>query len=175
MWWIQANTRNWRKVILILLVLAILGPWAFDKTNVPAQYACGPTSVRLEGDFCGHPTSGIQILFWMIEWLFVFIIRLISREADFVQEGFNFWIVYNSLILILLILPIINILVMIFRGAQPRLQKFHLVVCGLNLAPALLVGLSGFPNIYFVLWGTWLYILSLISILILEAVLYKQK
>jgi hypothetical protein len=171
--WIQANTQNWRKVILVLLVLAVLGPWAFDKTNVPAQYACGPPSIRLEGDFCGHPTSGIQILFWMIEWFFAFIIRLISGKIDFVQEGFNFWIVYNSLILILLILPIINIVVMIFRGTQPRLQKFHLVVCGLNLVLALIIGLSSFPNIYFVLWGIWLYILSLISILILEGVLHK--
>ena len=173
--WIEKYRRNLRVVIILLLMLAFLGPWAFDLLNVPAKYDCGPLNIRLEGDFCGSPIIGIQVLFWIIGGFFNLIVGFIRGEIAFIQTDFSFWIgLIYSLILILLILPIFNILFMILRGDRPRLQKFHLVVCGLNLIPVLLVGLSRFTIINFALWGVWLYLGVLLSILILEGILLKQ-
>ena len=50
-----------RGAILLLLIISLLGPWTFDQINVPAQYPCTPPIVRLYGDFCGVPLSGIQV------------------------------------------------------------------------------------------------------------------
>jgi hypothetical protein len=176
MLWIQANTRNWRVAILILLVLAIIGPWAFERLNVPAEYDCGPTNVRLEGDFCGTPISLIQTLFWMIYWFGNGIIGMIRGEDHFDLIASDLWssLIYY-LIILLLMLPIINLLFLIWREDRPRLQKFHLVVCGLNLVPILLLGLSTFPEINFAPWGLWLYLGVMIISLILEGILLKYQ
>ena len=48
-----------RKFILGAFVIAMLGPWSFDLVGVPAQFPCGFPSVRLVGDFCGFPVSGL--------------------------------------------------------------------------------------------------------------------
>ncbi len=61
--WINKHKRVWRVAILVLLLVAIMGPWTFDRINVPSEYPC---SVRLEGDFCGTPMSGIWIFSWII-------------------------------------------------------------------------------------------------------------
>ena len=66
--WVTKHRQKMRLVILMLMIISFLGPWAFDKTHVPAKYACGPTSIRLEGDFCGHPIPGIQNFIWIIGW-----------------------------------------------------------------------------------------------------------
>ena len=174
--WIKEYKRSWRWVILILLVLAFLGPWGFDLINVPAEYACDPPNIRLEGDFCGLPISFIQTFFWMIGGFFNMIIGLIRGEIAFIQTDFNFWIsLLYSLVLILLILPIINTLFLLLRGDRPRLQKYHLVICGLNLGLVLLLGISNYPKFFYVLWGVWLYIGLMISILILEGFSKKMS
>ena len=56
--WIVEHKRLWGIAILALLLLAILGPWAYDQINVPAEYPCSAPFIRLEGDFCGVPYSG---------------------------------------------------------------------------------------------------------------------
>jgi hypothetical protein len=57
--WLNERRRIWRVIALAALLLAILGPWAFDRTNVPAEYPCTRPHIRLEGDFCGLPLSGL--------------------------------------------------------------------------------------------------------------------
>jgi hypothetical protein len=173
--WMIEHKRKLRAVILVLMIVSFMGPWAFDKTNVPAQYACGPTSIRLEGDFCGHPILGIQNFIWIIAGFGFGIMRILRGEFISGQTDFNLWIgLIYSLVVISLILPIINNFVMLLRGERPRLQKLNLVVCGLNLIPVLFVGLSRFPIIYLALWGVWLYFGLMISTLVLEGILLKS-
>jgi hypothetical protein len=57
--WLNEGKRIWRVITLAVLLLAILGPWAFDRTNVPAEFPCTGPHIRLEGDFCGIPMSGL--------------------------------------------------------------------------------------------------------------------
>jgi len=58
-----------RVVSLAFLYLAMFGPWAYDRINVPAEFSCNFPIVRLEGDYCGVPLSGISILFMVLEGL----------------------------------------------------------------------------------------------------------
>ena len=66
MLWLDKNKRIWRTAILIMLLVALIGPWTFERINVPAKYPCTSPFIRLEGDFCGEPMSGIWILSLMI-------------------------------------------------------------------------------------------------------------
>ena len=59
--WINEHKRIWRTAVLVLLIIAMTGPWSFDLINVPAEYPCSLPNYRLEGDFCGIPFSGIWI------------------------------------------------------------------------------------------------------------------
>jgi len=173
---IKKHKRNLRVAILLLLVLAFTGPWAFDRINVPEEFACSAPNIRLEGDYCGLPMSGVWSVVWMIGGFITIIGGIITGEIVFIQTDFSFWIsIIFSLILILLILPIINILILILRKDQPRFLKFHLVICGLDLVPALLIGVSGNPRFYYVLWGIWLYLGTLVSILTLEGMILKHR
>jgi hypothetical protein len=173
--WIEEYRLIWRWAILILLILAIIGPWGFDRTNVPAEFACNPPHIRLEGDFCGLPISFIRTFLWMVSGFFNMIVRFITGEIKFTQTDLNFWIsLIYSLISILLILPIFNNLFMIFRGDRPRFQKFHLVICGLDFCLILFLGIVNHPKFYYALWGLWLYILSLAMILILEGIHFQM-
>ncbi len=61
--WMNEYKRALRVALLILLLVAIAGPWAYDRVNVPAEYPCTAPFVRLEGDFCGSPLSGAWVLF----------------------------------------------------------------------------------------------------------------
>lgn len=50
--------------MLALLIVSLLGPWMYDVIHVPAEYTCDNPFVRLEGDFCGLPLSGIKFFTW---------------------------------------------------------------------------------------------------------------
>ena len=168
--WINEHKNVWRVAVLVLLLVAILGPWAFDQINVPARYPCSPPNVRLEGDFCGVPLSGIQMFAWIIGAFISMVVGLITGEAELAHRGCEFLLILlYSLFVFLLILPIINMILFILRGDRKRQQVFHMVVCGLDLAVGLLWGMSHYPRFFYALWGIWLYIVLTISALILEA------
>jgi len=60
--WMNDHKREWRVVVLVLLLVSIIGPWIFDLIVVPSEYACLAPAIRLAGDYCGIPMSGIWIL-----------------------------------------------------------------------------------------------------------------
>jgi hypothetical protein len=84
--WLNERKRIWRVITLAGLLLAILGPWAFDRTLVAAEYPCSRPHIRLKGDFCGLPLSGL----WGI-WLYigVAISALIGEVLILTAGGFE--------------------------------------------------------------------------------------
>ena len=52
--WMNEHKRALRVALLILLLVAIAGPWAYDQVNVPAEYPCTDPFVRLEVIFADH-------------------------------------------------------------------------------------------------------------------------
>ena len=163
--WIYKHKRVWRVAILVLLLVAIMGPWTFDRINVPSEYPCSTPNIRLEGDFCGTPMSGIWIFSWMVG-------GFINASVGFVTGamGFTEWTraFLFSLRLFLLLLPFFSTLLLILGGGHRRRQMFQAGAWGLASGIGLLIGISRYPKLFWALWGVWLYIGLAASALILE-------
>ncbi len=165
--WINKYLRGLRFVFLGLLLVAIIGPWGYDRINVPAQYPCQAPNIRLEGDFCGLPLSGL--------WVFS---ALITSLADFISEVFTgtasnidfreliFMIVY----LLAFILPIVSTFLILRPEDRRRRQAFHMLAWGLAAGVGLYLGISYFPSYYWRLWGLWLFIAAAAGALVFEIV-----
>ena len=168
MLWLDKHKRVWRLALLVLLIVAIMGPWTFERINVPSKYPCSPPFIRLEGDFCGEPMSGI--------WIFsLMIYGMISSSLAFVTGGIVFisWVrqlIFSSF-LILLLLPIFTTILLIRTRDSRRWRISHLIAWGLAGAVGavvLLLDLSNFSRQFWMLWGAWLFIGLVICALILE-------
>jgi hypothetical protein len=171
--WINKHLRVWRVAILVLLLVAIMGPWTFgDRINVPSEYPCSAPWVRLEGDFCGMLLSGIGVFSWMVGGLINLGVRLATGATAFTDVA---RVLLFSLLLLLLVAPFFSTLRLILGGDRRRWRMFHVVAWGLAVGTGLLLGLSGswrlswvFSRLFWVLWGIWLYIGLAGSALILE-------
>ena len=178
MTWILEHHRIWRIAILALMLAAFMGPWMFERLNVPAKYACSPPNIRLEGDFCGSPIGGVQAFAWIIIGVLNMVAGLITPKTALANRGFEFLIsLLNGLLIFLLILPIINTICLFRRGVHPRRQMFTIISWVLAIGVGLFWGLSNYPNLYWAAWGIWLYIGLAVSALILEIllILFNRK
>lgn len=180
--WIKKYRRIWRIAIILLLLVAFVGPWAFDRINVPAKYDCSHPNIRLEGDFCGSPLSGMRMFAWIIAWIIGGFINIVTgfftNRMALAPIGFEFLIsLLNGLLTFLLILPIINTIRLFTRGVHPRRQLFTIISWVLAIGAGLFWGLSNYPNFYWAAWGIWLYLGLAVSALILEIllILFNRK
>jgi hypothetical protein len=111
------------------------------------------------------PMSGIWLYRWMISGFISAAAELVTgtmRFVDWIRE-FLF-----SLILFLPLLPLFSTTLLILRGDHRRRQLFNIAAWGLGVGSGLLMGLSNYPKLFYVLWGVWLYALLAISMFILE-------
>jgi hypothetical protein len=165
---IQEHKTIWRVAILVLLSVAMIGPWFFDLINVPAEYTCSAPNIRLYGDFCGLPLSGIFILFWMVGVPISNLVGLVTGAIILtdITEILRYLLMIVGVLL--LVFPFFSTLLLIFRGDRPRLRLIHMVALGLAIGISLLFGLNNYPRLYWVLWGIWLFIGIAVIALILE-------
>lgn len=163
--WIYTNKSLIRKMILILFILSLVGPWVFDLINVPAQYPCNKPFIRLYGDFCGYPMSGFQALFTIMGGLFNILAEWIrgnssGREREFMALLYAF----------VIILPFFSVFLSIWKKEARQWRTINLIICGLACIPALhfMFLLSHSRNQLFHVGGLWLYIVVAISAVIFE-------
>jgi hypothetical protein len=168
--WLNQYKRNIRMAFLMLLVVAISGPWFFDRIYVPSPYICSVPFMRLDDEFCGVPTS-------MTTWLFPTIIGLPHIVTGLFTGALSFGNAPGNLrfflFLFLLSLPVFSTVILILHGDHPAGQILHKV--GLVLAAAMVgwIAWSGYSRANWVLWGLWLYIGSTISMWALEVLLWR--
>ena len=163
--WIYEHQRNLRMAFLILLVLTFIGPWVFERINVPAKYRCSPPNVRLEGDFCGVPLSGLQSILWIGSGLTFMIFGLLTGEFVLSEGIREFLIVW---LLLFPLLPFISTLLLILRGNTQRRQVFAMVSWVLAIAACLFISFQINPRQLLASWGLWLNIILGLCALILE-------
>ncbi len=163
--WIIEHKHVWRAVVLGLLLLAIIGPWAFDRINVPAQYTCSAPFIRLEGDFCGEPLAGIFIFSWVLLG-FIQMVAYLVAGGPFLPERARE--MFFSLFPLLLVLPLITTLRIILGETRRRWQVIHIIALALAAGPTLLLVVASFSSLRWELWGIWLYIGVATSALLLE-------
>ena len=161
--WIVEYKRVWRVAILGLFVAAVVGPWVFDRINVPAQYAC---DYRLEGDFCGIPMSGVWILAaWggvLIQW----VAGIAAGSLPLANLGGALLFILGVL---LFLLPFFTTLGLVLRGDRPSRPVLRLGAWALAAIPVglLIHSMPNWPQP--ALWGIWLFIALAPLALILEA------
>jgi len=192
--WINEHKRVWRVAILVVVLVAIMGPWVVELINVPSEYPCSalinsmpseyPYSApgfRLEGDFCGVPMSGIRMFSWVIVAFTTFGVGLVTGAMGFADRGFLSTFIFIIVLPLLLVPPIFSTLLLIVRGDRRRLQVFNAAAWGLAAGIGLLLGvfrvatlgigllgMSSYLKLLWTLWGIRLYIGLAVSALILE-------
>ena len=171
MYWINQYKRNVRIAFLILLVIAISGPWFFDRINVPSPYTCSAPNVRLDDEFCGLPLS--------ITWFYSSIVDELSYIVTGLATGtLSFSDTYRqSLIFLFLfmpVLPVFSTAVLVLRRDDH--QRWHMLH---KVALCLVAGASGwiawlsYSSASWVLWGLWLYLGLTISMWALEVLILR--
>ena len=169
---INSIKQSWHIGLLLLMLLALIGPWAHDAVNVPAEYPC---EVRLYGDFCGIPLSGVQIFSMMVSGLAGIGMRLMTG-TEFTQTLRKFLFVLSYL---LLLLPILSDLLLVLRGERQRWQLLHVAAKSLALclvAGFILLGLPVLSIPPWASWGIWLYIGLMLFALVFESLnLFQDK
>ena len=170
--WLNEHKRVWRLVILGLLLIAIVGPWTFDLINVPSEYSCSAPFIRLKGDFCGIPTDGMYVLWAVSGELISRVVGLVTGAMPPTDAGSAFPFILGAIALLLT--PVSTVL-LIWRGDRQRQLIFHVAVWGLAAVWSweFLMSTSELPPSQ--LWGLWLYVALVPSVLILEGVLAIPK
>jgi hypothetical protein len=160
---------------LVLLYLAMFGPWAYDKINVPAKYSCNFPNIRLEGDFCGVPLSGIRILFMAFESFGSMITQYLAGTAVFLDRARELLFVISF---ILLPLPFFSTMYLLFNRNTRGLQVIHFGMWALGSTLGLYwaMVLLSFPySKQWSSWGLWSYLMAAIGMLIFESLVLKVK
>ncbi len=163
--WMNDHKREWRVVVLVLLLVSIIGPWIFDQIVVPSEYACLAPAIRLAGDYCGIPMSGIWILSAAAGVLVNIVVELVPGTTAFTDR---FRELSFSLLGLLLVLPFFSTLFLIVRGDRQHQLVFHVAAWSLAFGVGLWLAISSYPNLFWVLWGVWLYVGLAASVLIFE-------
>lgn len=159
-----------RLAILALLIISLLGPWAYDKIGVPAEFPCEWPIVRLYGDFCGMPMSWFSA-FMLFAGDFFYILRELIRGA-FTGRGRE---LLGVVLLALPILPLISTLFLLKKKDSPRLPIFHLIALGLGCVFSLFVLFSQQRVNILLLWGAWLYLIAAAGAVVVEMLVWKGK
>jgi hypothetical protein len=174
------NKRLWRVVFLVLLVVALSGPWFFDRIHVPSQYACSAPHVRLDEYFCGTPLTFVWLLGELTRTMISLVRGALSGWAPPVPL---ISVAIPSLLVTLLVMPLVSSWLLIVRSDQRRWRRFHLVALALAAAAVALAlamtglaaGLDGLAGGFRVLWGLWLYIIVIAGMLLWEVLVSKRR
>lgn len=165
--WIKNHHRIWRIAVLALLLVAFLGPWTFDRLYVPSEYEC---SVRLDGDFCGYPIPGVSLSFWLSGGVIGGLVTGDFFNSERIRE-----LLLISLFLLLPSLPILSTLLLIPGQDHRRRQVFTIIAWVLAIGFGIFWGLNNYPELYWEVWGIWLYTGLAVSALILEIIVFSSK
>lgn len=173
-WW-RENRRLLPVAEFVLIVIAFLGPWAYEQIHVPAEFACSPPNIRLEGDFCGTPLSGTQILAAVSQTFRGLPGALLRGEGWWLSGGIRE--IALAAFPMALVLPLFTIFGRIVWGDSRVWRAINFVAWGLGFVAAGVIAVlwlirSSWTPIQ--LWGVWLYFWLAIAVLIVEYISYRM-
>ena len=171
--WINEHKNVGRVAVLMLLLVAIMGPWTYTADGVPpAGMWCRAPNILLENGRCVRLVSGATVLTFMTGAFFSMSVGLVTGATVLPDRAGEFLRVSLFMMLLLLVLPFFSTLLLIRGGDSRRLQVFHVMAWGLAAVSSLL---SVVFEVMFdsvlrsgQLWGIWLYIGLAASMLALE-------
>lgn len=138
-----------------LFVVALIGPWVYERVNVPAQYPCTAPNIRLEGDFCGVPLTGGFALWTLVKDIPGLVMGLISGAFGLVEATSA--LVAFGLVGLIVAAPIVSLIwAMADRGR--RLWPLGLIgLWAVTLGLMLVLGTAPYARPLWAVWGVWLY------------------
>lgn len=169
MLWFKEHKRKWRLAFLIMLVIAMIGPWFFDRISVPQPYICSLPNVRLDDVFCGVPVS----ITWLLAGVpsqFTYLVNGLITGSPTNSRATEWLFILFS---IFLIFPFLSTPILILWQEQRYWSAIHRVALGLAAGTSLLIGILDFSMASWMLWGVWLYIGLAISMLGLEVLISR--
>jgi len=164
--WIYDNKRIVRMAFLATLVIAIFGPWFFDRVPTPSSRPCSPPSVRVDDTSCGWPTS-ISLFYSELDNTLT---GLISGAVSL--NSLQQWLIL--LALVLLLFPFISTVILMSRGDHRYWLTLHRVGLGITASISMWIAWTIDSRASWVLWGLWLYLYLTTGMLILE-ILFARK
>ncbi len=156
-----------RFVFLGLLLLATFGPWGYDRLYIPAQYTCSAPNIRLEGDFCGAPIAGFQMLAIVVLSIPTLIFNILTGDTANMDVRSLF---FMFLFVLSILLPVLTTFLAFRREPRRRWQVYNLLAWGLAIGMGLFIGLSNSAITYTRLWGIWLLVALASGAVLLEAI-----
>ncbi len=165
--WITKHQRNWRMALLVGMVVAFMGPWTLERLCMPSEDEC---SIRLDGDFCGNPLPGVSLFFWLSSGLTVGLVTGEFVNSERIRE-----FLLMSLFLLLPSLPIFSTLFLIPGRDHRHRQIFTIIAWFLAIGFGIFWGFINHPELYWFVWGIWLYIGLAVCALILEITILAHK
>lgn len=160
--WLSEHENDLRVVLLVLLVVALVGPWTYTSDGVPPPEWCRRPNILLENGRCVRLVPGVAITWFGAG-------ALLSLSAQLVTGTMGVGRIREFLVGLFLLptLPVITTLLVLWRSESRRLRVAHAVAWALAAGSALLLVLSSAPSLGR-LWGVWLSIGLAASALILE-------
>jgi hypothetical protein len=153
--WISEHKNVRRVAVLVLLLVAVIGPWSYSADGAPPAERCHAPFILLENGRCVGLVSGATILTFVAAAFLDMSVGLVTGETVLADGGGEFLI---TLRILLLVLPFFSTLFRILGGDRRRLRVFHVIAWGLAAVSALPLAVSGLSELPSALWGIWLYI-----------------
>ena len=170
--WINEHKNVGRVAVLVLLLVAMMGPWTYSSDGVPPAAWCRDPNILLENGRCVGLVSGATVLTFMVGAFLSMSVGLVTGATLLPDRAREFLGVFLFTVgIFLLILPFFSTLLLI-RGRDPqRWRVFHVMAWGLavlSVLPLLIMLTSATVMPPGQLWGIWLYFGLAASVLTLE-------
>lgn len=167
----------WRAGILVLLVVAIIGPWTFSSDGLPPPEWCSGANRLVVGDRCVRLVSNAEILAFTYVVSIEFVTTGLGRVNVLREMG---RIVPLFVLESILITPFLSTLLIFLREESRRQRVVHAVVLGIGVIASLLIVtmvslLPSLPELSGRLWGGWLYALTAGTALLVELIVLVKK
>ena len=168
--WIGEHKNVGRWAVLVLLLLAMIGPWAYSADGAPPAEWCHEPFILLENDRCVGLMSGATILTYVAVGFLGMCVGLVTGGTVLAGRAREFLFILS---LLLLVLPFISTLLRILDRGRWRQRAFHAVAWGMACLSTLQFVVFSLSHLRVAtwrhqLWGLWLYIGLAAGALIVE-------
>ena len=170
--WLSEHWRALRIALLVLLVVALCGPWTYTRDGIGAlpPEQCRPPLILLENGRCVRLVSGMSMLTFVAGGLLSLCAQLVTgaMEISRVRE-------FLVVLYVLPTLPLISTLLVLWRSGSHRLRVAHTIAWGVAAIWGLLLLLTASRPALGRVWGVWLYVGLAASSLTLELITMVRR
>ncbi len=173
--WINRRKNIVRVAALLLLLVAVLGPWTDTSDGVPPAEWCRDPLILLDNGRCVRHVSGVEVLTFMTGAFVSLNVQLVNGTLVLADRAREFLgVLLFMLLLLLLLQPFFSTLLLIFYGDRPHRRMYHKIVWGLAAAiSGLMLVASCWSGLRIDLWGIWLYV-ALATCMVIVELLVKR-